>query len=60
VAHIPPLLVRYDAQLKQVEKKDSFCGLTQVLLEYSIEWDGESLWFLDYLSGQVMQCTPQE
>jgi hypothetical protein len=58
VAYIPPLLVRYDAQLEQIEKKDSFCGLTQGLLEYSIAWDGESLWFLDYLSGQITQCLP--
>jgi hypothetical protein len=56
VAHIPPLLVQYDAQLKQVAQKDSFCGLSQGLLEYAIDWDGESLWFLDYISGQVTQC----
>ena len=58
VAHIPPLLVRYDAQLKQIERMSTFCGLTQGLLEYSIEWDGESLWFLDFISGQVTQCSP--
>lgn len=60
VAYIPPLLVRYDAQLEQIEKKDSFCGLTQGLLEYSIAWDGESLWFLDYISGRISQCLPPE
>lgn len=60
VAYIPPLLVSYDAQLKQIEKKDSFCGLSQGLLEYSIAWDGESLWFLDFISGQVTGCRPPE
>jgi hypothetical protein len=60
VVHIPPLLVRYDAQLKEIEKKDSFCGLTQGILDYSIAWDGESLWFLDFISGQVTQCSPVE
>ena len=56
VVYIPPLLVHYDANLKSVEKTSSSCGLTKGVLDYAIDWDGKSLWFLDFISAQVLQC----
>jgi hypothetical protein len=58
VVYIPPQLVRYDAKLSVVERISSACGLTQGVLDYSIDWDGESLWFLDFISARVLQCVP--
>lgn len=58
VAYIPPQLVRYDAQFIQIEKISSSCGLAQGILDYSIDWDGESLWFLDLISARILQCLP--
>ena len=56
VLYIPPLLVHYDASFKLVEKITSSCGLTKGVLDYAIDWDGKSLWFLDFISAQVLQC----
>jgi len=58
VVYIPPQLVLYDAKFNPVEKTTVACGLTQGVLEYSIDWDGKSLWFLDFISGQILQCIP--
>ncbi len=58
VVYIPPQLALFDANLKLVEKTDAACGLTKGVLDYSIDWDGESLWYVDFISGQVLQCIP--
>jgi hypothetical protein len=58
VVYIPPQLALYDANFKLVERTNSACGLSQGVLDYSIDWDGESLWFLDFISGKVQQCLP--
>jgi hypothetical protein len=28
------------------------------VLDYSFDWDGESLWYVELISGQVLQCIP--
>ena len=58
VVYIPPQLVRYDRAFKVIEKTSVACGLSEDLLEYSIDWDGESLWFLDFISARTLQCVP--
>jgi hypothetical protein len=54
--YIPPLLAQYDASFKLVNKTDATCGVTKGVLDYAIDWDGESLWYVDFISGQVTQC----
>lgn len=56
VVYIPPQLVHYDANFNPVEKTTTSCGLTKGVLDYAIDWDGKSLWFLDFISAQVLQC----
>jgi hypothetical protein len=60
VVYIPPQLTLYDASFKLIEKTDAACGITQDVLDYSIDWDGQSLWFLDFISGRVLQCIPAD
>jgi hypothetical protein len=56
VVYIPPLLAQYDASFKLVDKTDQTCGIAKGVLDYAIDWDGESLWYVDFISGQVTQC----
>jgi hypothetical protein len=58
VVYIPPQLALYDASFKLVEKTGTACGLSKGVLDYAIDWDGESLWYVDFISGQVLQCIP--
>jgi hypothetical protein len=53
-----PQLVHDDASLKSIQKETSSCGLTKGVLDYAIDWDGESLWFVDFISAQILQCIP--
>jgi hypothetical protein len=60
VVYVPPQLALYDANFKLVEKTDSACGITKGGLDYSIDWDGESLWYVEFISGLVLQCIPAD
>jgi hypothetical protein len=58
VGYIPPVLAQMDKDLKLIKKVDPSCGIAQGTLDFAMDWDGKSLWFVDGITGRVTQCVP--